>query len=98
MELGKAWDISYITQTQLPTNLKVRYNPSKCDENLKYEANIYGHFRHVELVGSKSEMAQLDQEAQRYRFQEIFTYTFWLTNTLYTSACGQQHFVLKLSE
>ena len=96
MLLNTVWEENYLSLTQLPMNLKVRYNPSACDKDLVYEASIYGYFPHVYIVGSKSDFAQL--EHKRSLYQPYFVHSFLLTDTVYMSACGQQHYVLKIQE
>ena len=96
--VSNAWNDSCVQITNEDLVLKTRYNPLPCDENLKYEAELFGHYRHVRITGSDESMALFQKYDRDHRTQSFFEYTYQRSDEIYTSSCGQQHHVLVLAK
>ena len=96
--VSNAWKDSCLQISNEDLVLKTRYNPLPCDENLKYEAELFGHYRHVRITGSQEDMALFQKYEREHRTQSFFEYSYRRSDEIYTSSCGQQHHVLVLAQ
>lgn len=94
--MGRLWVESNDQITRVPCELKTRYNPSPCDENLQYEVNIHGQYRHVSIQGTEDELAALKQATQNAQGVDSVRWPFIFSDQLYTSGCGQYHYILRI--
>lgn len=95
-QVERAWEEGNAQYAKTPMMIRVRHNPISCDENLKYEANLYGQFRHVYVVGTEGDLSALDEMALGFPNHGVFQHNFVVTGTPYISACGQQHETLRI--
>ena len=93
--IDKAWSESHRRLVNEKLRLQTRYNPLSCDEKLKYEVALYGQFRHVYIDGDDKNLELLMKQARSYKQNEVFEYNYYLTDDVYTSSCGQQHYILR---
>ena len=94
--VDKAWNESHKRLVNEKLELKTRYNPLLCDEKLKYEVALYGQFRHVYVEGDDKAAESLLKYSRSYKQNEVFEYNYYLTDDIYTSSCGQQHYILRV--
>lgn len=76
-----------------PIELLTRYNPSQCDENLTFEVQINGNWRHIFISGSQESIQTLNKLAFGANTTP-FEASWLFTKDLYTSSCGQQFYSL----
>ena len=79
-----------------PVLITTRLNLCPCDQNLIYEARIYGSWRHVYIVGNNSGLADVESAAARVPDGASFEFSYKLDSNLYTSVTGQQYYMLRL--
>lgn len=77
-----------------PVVLNVRLNPCACGDELEFEADIYGTWRHVMIRGSEDAMTRLKNEAASHGNGVSFESLFLFNKSLYQARSGQQFYML----
>ncbi len=88
-----SFEASYREVCNQAMMIDVRENVCECDPDLKYEALIYGQWRHVSIVGSVDAL-----ELMSHEIEERGAYCFFMTKDLYLSPNGQQFYQLMACE
>ena len=91
--VDNAVEHSYREVCNQPAMIRVRENTCDCDPELKFEAMIYGQWRHVSIVGNNDALAMMAREVE-----ENGAYCFYMTKELYVSENGQQFYQLMACE
>ena len=89
----KSFEESYREVCNQALMIRMRENACECDPNLKYEALIYGQWRHVSITGTADAL-----ELMSHEIEEKGAYCFYMTKDLYTSHNGQQFYQLMACE
>lgn len=92
--VSDVWNESCVQINNETMVLKTRYNPLPCDESLKFEVELFGYFRHIKITGNDGDLVSFQKYAREHRAQPYFEYAYQRTDEIYTSSCGQQHYVL----
>lgn len=77
-----------------PMTIRLRRTPCPCDQDLKYEAHIYGSWRHILLVGNKKDLQALDTFSQNLPDGTPIDASILLTQEIFVSRSGQLFYTL----
>lgn len=86
----KSFNAGYSDVCEHATMIRMRENVCDCDSELKYEAFLYGQWRHVSITGSEESIKLMTQSVD-----EFGEYCFYMMNELYNSKHGQQFYQLR---
>lgn len=79
-----------------PMTLRMRYAPLECDEKLVYEAQIYGAWRHVDVVGDADALDAFEKRLHLEKMGKSLEVPCTFTDELYASPCGQQFYSIQI--
>ena len=93
--VGRSFDASYAQVYAVPVALEIRLNPCECDSALEFEANLYGAWRHVVILGGDSDLAELRRSCTAAGAS--VEAEFVLRKDIYQTRRGQKFHVLAMS-
>lgn len=97
-KVDRALHTSYEMLYSEPTEIQTRFNPCACDPALEFEANLYGHWRHVMIRGSDKAMTELRERVRNLEMHQVFDVSYQFSNEYYTSTTGQRYYTLYLPD
>ena len=97
-QVDRSLENGYAVVYSKPVDLRVRLHPCECEEPLEFEAEIYGEWRHVMVIGSRDALDLLRKRGMDVGSGNAFEANFILQDDLYVSARGQSFYTLEIVE